>query len=54
MAIANHPVLSNSHRGANLPWSWRTLYELTKLDEPVLRKTLTDGLITPGRSGKTR
>lgn len=33
MRVASHPVLSNSAHGPILPQSWRTLYELTKLDD---------------------
>jgi hypothetical protein len=47
MAVARNPVLSNSQRVANLPSSWGTLYELTKLPEPVLEKALSNGTITP-------
>jgi hypothetical protein len=47
MAIADNPVLSNSHHGANLPPSWRTLYDLARLPEPVLQNAFRDGLITP-------
>jgi hypothetical protein len=47
MAIAANPVLSNSTHGSNLPPSWRTLYELTKVDQPKLKAALKDGLITP-------
>ena len=34
MLIARHPVLSNSAHWADLPPSWRTLYELTHLCRP--------------------
>jgi hypothetical protein len=34
--VAAHPVLSNSDQSRNLPQSWQTLYELTKLDNEVL------------------
>jgi Protein of unknown function (DUF3102) len=47
MAVANHPVLSNSAHGPTLPPSWRTLYELTKADQSKLKAALRDGRITP-------
>ena len=47
MAIAKHPLLSNSAHGRNLPPSWRTLYELTKADQGKLKIALKDGVITP-------
>src|SRR2546428_5727546 len=36
MAVAQHPVLSKANHGALLPASWRTLYALPRLHEPVL------------------
>jgi hypothetical protein len=33
MVIAQHRVLANANHGSHLPPSWRTLYELTKLDD---------------------
>ena len=36
MKIARNVVLSNSAHGPNLPTSWRTLYELTMVPEPLL------------------
>lgn len=47
MAVAAHPVISNRYHGNVLPPSWRTLYELTKLPEPLLLEKLQDGTITP-------
>jgi hypothetical protein len=47
MAIAQHDVLTNATHGSHLPPSWRTLYELTKLDRKVLERALEDGAITP-------
>jgi hypothetical protein len=38
MEIARHPILSNPTHGSFLPPSWRTLYELSRLDEPVPKK----------------
>jgi hypothetical protein len=47
MKVAGHPVLAKTNHGSLLPPSWRTLYELTKLPDAVLRKALTDGRIHP-------
>ena len=46
MAIARHPVLSNSYHATNLPPSWYTLYELTLIPEAPLTRWLQDGTIT--------
>ena len=43
MAIARHPVISNSDHGQILPASWRTLYQLTRLSEEVLEAKIADG-----------
>jgi hypothetical protein len=48
MKIAEHPVLSDTNHGSHLPTSWRTLYELTKLPEPLLEKALAEGHVHPG------
>ena len=47
MAIAQHPVLANWTHVSNLPASWGTLYELSKLPPPVLEDALKAGRITP-------
>src|SRR5215831_6419128 len=47
IAIARHPIISNRAHGRDLPASWRTLYELTQLDDDVLRRALRDGRIHP-------
>jgi hypothetical protein len=47
MAIARHPILSNATHGSCLPPSYRTLYELTKIDHQTLREKLADGTINP-------
>lgn len=47
MAVAQHPELSNRAHGHVLPRSWRTLYELTKLDAPTLTAALAEGRIRP-------
>jgi hypothetical protein len=48
MKIAAHPVLSDANHGSHLPTSWRTLYELTRLPEEMLKKALDAALIGPG------
>lgn len=47
MAVARNPVLSDSAHGQTLPMSWRTLYELTKLDDETLLAGIKAGEITP-------
>jgi hypothetical protein len=47
MAIAAHPILSNTAHGPHLPPSWRTLYELSKLPDETLLARLEDGSIRP-------
>jgi hypothetical protein len=47
MKVASHPVLSDSALGRSLPMSWRTLYELTKLDDETLIAGIKSGEITP-------
>jgi hypothetical protein len=47
MAVARHPVLSNSAHVQSLPQSWGTLYELTKLDDDTLIAGIKAGEITP-------
>ena len=46
MTIAEHPLLSNHAHGRDLPPSWTTLYELTKVPERALKNALKDGAIT--------
>jgi hypothetical protein len=48
--IAEHPIFAN--HGSQLPPCWRTLYELTKLNDNVLRGLLEDGTINPGMQRK--
>jgi len=52
MAIATHPVISNSDHGQILPPSWRTLYQLTRADHSQLRAAIKDGTVTPDMSRK--
>lgn len=47
MLIANHPIISNRAHGHALPGSWRTLYELTKVDPAILEEYIKDGKINP-------
>lgn len=46
MAIASHAVLSNSAHVQNLPASWGTLYELTKVEPKTLTAAIKDGVVT--------
>ena len=48
MTIGGHPVISNSHHGANLPSSWRTRAVLAQLPERQFLKQLKAGAIHPG------
>jgi hypothetical protein len=52
MAVARDPLLSDRNHGSVLPPSWRTLYELSRLPEPVLEAALADGRITPAMERK--
>jgi hypothetical protein len=45
--IAEHPLLSKSEFVQNLPPSWGTLFELTKLPHEALWEMLRDGTIHP-------
>lgn len=47
MAIADHPSIANSYHGTNLPTSWQTLYELSRLDAPLLDAAIAEGRVTP-------
>jgi len=47
MEIARNEVISNSEFVPNLPQSWGTLYELTKLDDETLLAGIKAGEITP-------
>ena len=52
MKIAAHPVLSDATRGSLLPASWRTLYELSRLDDEELQEGFSKRLIGPGLGRK--
>ena len=47
MAIAEHPILSQATHVSSLPPAWGTLYELTRVPPPVLRRALDVGWIRP-------
>lgn len=47
MSIAMHPVISNPTHVSDLPQSWGTLYELTKLDDEQIVAGIKAGEITP-------
>ena len=47
MSVAQHHGLSNPAHVQDLPPSWGTLYELTKLDESQFTEALDAGLIHP-------
>ena len=45
MAIAGHSILSNPKFVSNLPPSWGTLHEMTRISEQKLEKLIKDGTI---------
>jgi hypothetical protein len=47
IAVASHAVISNPTHVSDLPQSWGTLYELTKLDDETLIAGIKAGKITP-------
>lgn len=47
MSVASHDVLSNPAHVQDLPQSWGTLYELTKLDDEQIVAGIKAGEITP-------
>lgn len=47
MSVASHGVLSNPAHVQDLPQSWGTLYELTKLDDEQILAGIKSGEITP-------
>lgn len=47
MAVAKNPVISNPAHVQDLPQSWGTLYELTKLDNEQIVAGIKAGEITP-------
>lgn len=47
MELARHPALANPYHGKDLPPSWRTLYELSQLDPPLLEAAIEAGRVHP-------
>lgn len=47
MAIATKPAIADCAHAHNLPQSWATLYELTKLDDEQITSHIEAGEITP-------
>lgn len=47
MEIAQHPALSNLSHGTDLPPSWRTLYELSQLEAPLLEAAILAKKVHP-------
>lgn len=47
IAVASNPVISDPTHVSDLPQSWGTLYELTKLDDETLIAGIKAGEITP-------
>ena len=47
MKVAGNEQLANPTHGSDLPPSWHTLYELSKLDGVTFDQALTDGRIRP-------
>lgn len=45
MAVAGHAVLANPNHGSLLPPSWRTLYELSRLEPPALEAAIEAGQV---------
>jgi hypothetical protein len=52
MAIARHPVISNTEHVRYFPPSWGTLYELTKVPDKALLTGIKDHAINPGMERK--
>ena len=52
MKVALDSRLTKANHGSLLPLSWRTLYELTKLDDATLDACIADGTIHPDMERK--
>jgi hypothetical protein len=52
IAIAQHPVLSKSEHVQNLPPSWGTLYQLSRLSDREVEAGIASGAIHPGMQRK--
>lgn len=50
--IASNPTISNRAHVHDLPSSWRTLYELSRLPEPTLHEAFESGSIRPDMERK--
>src|SRR5262249_46376721 len=51
MSVAKHPLTSQGNEpGSFLPPSWRTLYELSRIEPEKLQEAIDDGLISPSMS----
>lgn len=50
MKVSINPNILNPAQGHNLPASWRTLYELTKLSDDQWEQGLSEGVINPDMS----
>lgn len=47
MAIARNPALTDPTRVSDLPTSWGTLYELSRIEPDELKSAIEDGRVTP-------
>jgi hypothetical protein len=47
MALARNPAFENSEHVPSFPPSWGTLYELSRLDAPLLEAAVTEGRVHP-------
>lgn len=52
MDLARHAAISNSQYVGNLPASWGTLYELSRLEPPLLEAAISAGRVTPNLERK--
>lgn len=52
MAIARHPVLASPARSGQLPSSWGTLYELSRLESGALENAIAAGEVHPDMERK--
>jgi hypothetical protein len=47
MAVAQDERLSNGTHGSHFPPSWRSLYEISRLDDATFAAKIADGTINP-------
>lgn len=52
MSISAHPTIASLYHGKDLPPSWRTLYELTQLDPPLLEAAIQARRVHPNLERK--